>query len=391
MSQELINHNADLKKLRDEGLNIEARNGLLLVHDIPYLNSNCEIKRGTLVSELTLAGDKTIKPNTHVIHFAGEYPCNKDSTPIEPIRHQSKTENLKGIIQVDHSFSNKPKDGYGDYYEKVTTYIKIISGPAKSLDNSVTEKVFRVIESQNDDSVFNYCDTNSSRAGILDTSSKLENQKIAVIGLGGTGSYILDMVSKTLVKEIHLFDGDQLLSHNAFRSPGAPSIESLRMQINKTEYFKQIYSAMHKNIFAHAEFISAENLDDLKEMDFVFICIDKNNIKQVIFNKLVELGISFIDVGMGIEVAEDGSLLGIIRTTTSTEDNREHVKDRITLSENTNDAYSSNIQIAELNALNASLAVIKWKKLNGFYNDQIKEHNTNYVINTGQLLNEDEA
>lgn len=389
MSQELISHNADLKKLRDEGLNVEVRNGLLLVHDVPYLNSKCEIKRGILVSELNLAGDKTIRPNTHVIHFAGEYPYNKDGSPIEPIRHQSKTENLKDIVQVNHSFSNKPKEGYSDYYEKVTTYIKIISGPAKSLDNSVTEKVFRIVESQDDDSVFNYCDTNSSRAGILDVSSKLDNQRIVIIGLGGTGSYILDMISKTSVKEIHLFDGDRFLSHNAFRSPGAPSIETLRMQINKSEYFKQIYSAMHKNIYAHAEFISADNLDELKEMDFVFICIDKNNIKRVIIDKLIELGIAFIDVGMGIEVAEDGSLLGILRATTSTKDKREHIEKRISLSGNNKDAYSANIQIVELNALNASLAIIKWKKLNGFYDDQIKEHNTNYVINTGQILNED--
>jgi len=391
MSQELINHSTDLKRLRDEGLNIEARNGLLLVYDIPYLNTNGEIKRGILVSELNLAGDKTIKPNTHVIYFAGEYPCNKDGTPIEQIRHQSKLKSLKDLVEINHSFSNKPREGYSDYYEKVTTYIKIISGPVKSIDNSITEKVFRVIESQDDDCIFNYFDTNSSRAGIIDMSLKLINQKIAIIGLGGTGSYILDFISKTLVKEIHLFDGDQLLSHNAFRSPGAPSIESLRMQMNKTEYFKQIYSAMHNNIFAHAEFISVDNLNKLEDMDFIFICIDKSNIKGTIINKLVELGIAFIDVGMGIEVAEDGSLLGVIRTTTSTQEKRDHLKKRISLSGNDDDAYSSNIQIAELNALNASFAIIKWKKINGFYNDQIKEHNSNYVINTSQLLNEDET
>jgi hypothetical protein len=31
--------------------------------------------------------------------------------------------------------------------------------------------------------------------------------------------------------------------------------------------------------------------------------------------------------------------------------------------------YNRNIQIADLNALNAALAVIKWKKLFGFYRD----------------------
>ena len=33
------------------------------------------------------------------------------------------------------------------------------------------------------------------------------------------------------------------------------------------------------------------------------------------------------------------------------------------------DEYATNIQIADLNALNALMAVIKWKKLSGFYQD----------------------
>ena len=41
--------------------------------------------------------------------------------------------------------------------------------------------------------------------------------------------------------------------------------------------------------------------------------------------------------------------------------------------------YSHNIQIAELNALNAALAVIKWKKLAGFYVDLEGEHFTVYL------------
>jgi hypothetical protein len=40
---------------------------------------------------------------------------------------------------------------------------------------------------------------------------KLELGKIAIIGLGGTGSYVLDLAAKTPVKEIHLFDGDKFL------------------------------------------------------------------------------------------------------------------------------------------------------------------------------------
>jgi len=390
MSQKLIDHSPDLKRLRDEGLHIEVRDGLLLVHGVPYVNSECKIKYGVLVSDLDLASpNKTVKPQNHVISFIGEHPCNKDGSLIKQIQHQSGKKALKDGIVINHSFSNKPRpDGYLDYYEKITGYIAIISAPAKSLNNSVTEKNPHVVLTHENASVFNYFDTNASRSEILNVTSKLEGQKVGIIGLGGTGSYILDFVAKTPVQEIHLFDGDQFLQHNAFRAPGAPSIEKLDEQKKKVLYFQELYSSMRRNIFAHEDFISEENINDLSTMDFVFICIDTSSVKANIIKKLIECEISFVDVGMGIHEV-DGSLLGIIRTTSSTKDARDHIEKRISFAGGGEDDYSTNIQIAELNALNAALAVIQWKKLYGFYQDFGKEHHSTYTINTGQLLHED--
>ncbi len=53
------------------------------------------------------------------------------------------------------------------------------------------------------------------------------------------------------------------------------------------------------------------------------------------------------------------------------------------------DEYSRNIQIADLNALNAALAVIKWKKFCGFYRDLACERFTTYAIDGNKLINED--
>ena len=49
--------------------------------------------------------------------------------------------------------------------------------------------------------------------------------------------------------------------------------------------------------------------------------------------------------------------------------------------------YERNAQLAELNALNAALAVIKWKKVRGFYNDRTRELNCEYVIDGNKLIN----
>jgi len=101
----------------------------------------------------------------------------------------------------------------------------------------VKAQTFRVIESKPEESVFNYIDTNSSRAEVEAISDKLKGRKIGIMGLGGTGSYVLDLVAKTPADEIHLFDGDEFAQHNAFRAPGAPSVDQLRTPPPKVSLF----------------------------------------------------------------------------------------------------------------------------------------------------------
>jgi hypothetical protein len=45
--------------------------------------------------------------------------------------------------------------------------------------------------------------------------------------------------------------------------------------------------------------------------------------------------------------------------------------------------------VADLNALNAALAVIKWKKLFGFYQDMKSEHHSQFHTATNGFINED--
>ena len=118
------------------------------------------------------------------------------------------------------------------------------------------------------------------------------------------------------------------LQHNAFRSPGAPSGEQLREKQPKATYFKNIYARMHRGIVDHAVYVDAANIEELRGMDFVFLCVDKGRAKKLIVEKLEEFNVPFIDVGMGIQL-NNGSLGGILRVTTSTEKNRDHFRDRV--------------------------------------------------------------
>ena len=389
MSFQVINHSPDVKKLRDNGYEVEVIGNYLLIQSVPYLNARKEVVKGTLVSNVSIANNQVTKPNTHVIHFAGDFPCNIDGTIIRQLQHSSRTTNLTDKIVVNHSFSNKPANGYHNYYDKIVRYVNIISSPAMHIDPSVTAQTYKVIESLEEESVLNYSDTNSSKAEIDVINQKLSGLKIGIIGLGGTGSYILDFIAKTFVKEIHLFDGDTFLQHNAFRTPGAPSVEQLNDSILKVDYLYDIYSKMHKHIITHGLFINESNVGMLKGLDFVFVCIDKSEIKELIFKKLEKEGVNFIDTGIGIERVDD-SLVGIIRTTTSTTGKRDHIwNGYITFADDDNEVYSSNIQIAPLNSLNATFAVIRFYKFYGVLNDLEKEHHNTYSINVNQLVSDE--
>lgn len=394
MSRALFSLNADLAKLRDEGYFVHVVGGFLVMREIPYVDADRRVRRGTLISSLALAGDQTRPPDTHVMHFDGDYPCFADGTQIAAIAHQSAHFNLGHGLTAEHAFSSKPEGGYRDYYHKMTTYASILAGPAAVLNPATTPRPYRALDEEEDaDSVFNYVETASDRVGIGSLTAKFAGHRVAIIGLGGSGSYILDMVAKTPVAEIRLFDGDEFLQHNAFRAPGAPSLEELREAPLKVDYFKAIYNRMHRGITAITEAITVENLDLLDGIDFAFLSLDAGEAKAALVMWLHERHVSFVDIGMGLELGDHG-LSGILRVTTSTPATRETVgaHARIPLTGGgAGDIYASNIQVADLNALNAVLAVIKWKKLCGFYCDLEHEHHTTYTLDGNMLLNEDQA
>ncbi len=368
---------------------MEVRGAFLLVHHVPYVAETGAVETGTLVSTLSLSGDTVLRPDDHVAQFIGGQPCHKTGQHIQQIVHQITDIALAPGLVANRSFSNKPPEGYRDYHHKMTTYANIISGPAQSLDPANDPRKFIAIQSSEDDSVFAYVDTASSRAGISTLAKKLDVPRVAIIGLGGTGSYILDLISKTPVGEIHLFDADRYYSHNAFRSPGAPSLEELRKQETKVERFTNIYANMRRGVVPHCVFINPDTIHLLDGSSFAFVAIDGGSGKKFVLEGLEQRGIPYIDCGMGIEEV-DGKLTGQVRITTSPGGYADHIWKKGAISfaeEDIGNEYSRNIQIADLNMLNASLAVIKWKKLMGFYLDLECEQHSIYPIDGNVVIN----
>lgn len=388
MSRRPIARSADLLRLQNEGYHLEIRGGYLLVHSVPYVTSQAVVRYdGILISTLEMSDDVTSTPGDHRAFWTGEHPCHSDGQKIRSIEHGSGPQSFGEGVQADFMFSAKAQ--YRDYHHKITTYLGRITGEATKIDPQATAQTFPAILADGDGGVFKYVDTATSRAGIGAVNEKVAGQKIGIIGLGGTGSYILDLVAKTPVAEIHLFDGDVFSQHNAFRSPGAPDHEELAAKPRKVAHFKGIYERMRHGIIAHDAYMDEENLALLDGLDFVFVCADRGPVKETIVERLIANGTPFVEVGMGVMLV-DGKLGGIVRTTTSTAKTREKAAPHISYADGDGGAneYASNIQIAELNALNAAIAVIQWKKLFGFYVDMREQYNTGFSIAAGSIVYE---
>jgi hypothetical protein len=388
MSRLLISRNPELRRLIDEGYDIEIRSGHLLVHSVPYATSNKQVARGVIVSELSMATPDVLgRPSTHQVHFIGEHPCKADGADLAQIRCQSGEFKLVEGITAQHWFSNKPRCGhYESYYEKITSYVRVISSQARALDSSVDARTFRTREPTEEDSVFLYQDTASSRAGIQRLAARFHQQRIAIVGLGGTGSYTLDLVAKTHVVEIHLFDADVLRPHNAFRFPGAISRDVLDREVTKVKYLSEHYSTMRRGVVPHEVMIHEDNVMELAGFDYVFLCVDRSHVRQLVLRALANTDVNIIDVGMGLNLTDDQeSIWGTCRVTASTPSTRDVALARIPRADRDEELYRSNIQVADFNCLNAALAVAKWKRMSGFYLDDHDEYETTYSVNLNQL------
>ena len=401
MSETLISRNPDLAKLQEAGLRLRIVAGKsamhLIVDGVPAVNSKRQVIFGSLYSPLEVdQNDKTRNPvQNHQCWWIGdEQPCDPSGSPMKEFESnppEDKGDGIKTLVGYSMKFTqNGVRVEYPNYYEKIRAYVGYFCSAAQELDPACTaysdRPVPAVIERQKQ--VFRYPDMATTRAGIGAATAKLLVEKIAIIGLGGTGSYILDLLAKAPVGQIHLFDQDVFELHNAFRAPGAPQAEDLG-KFRKVEWFASIYGRMHTAIIPHPYHITEANLAELEGFDFVFVAVDKPKVRKVILPGLVARKIPFTDVGMGLDLDRDNSVTGIVRYTVGLPDFNAHVEQVVSFDDGPDNELYRNIQVADMNLLNAALAVIRWKKLRGFYADTKREHHGQYNIASGSLVKED--
>ncbi len=408
MSASRIARSPDLARLTEEGHDLVLLDGLLLVRGLPYVGRTLEVLEGTLVLPLHIRGDVTIAPPHHTVSWIGQTPHSVDGSAMNNLIAGRQGLHRAPNVETTHTLCIKPLGReFHDYHELVTTYARMLGAQAEAVSPGIMSRFARrvadgasstpavagppswmgVRRRSPADGPFRYADTASARAGLGVANARLRGT-IGIIGLGGTGSHVLDLVAKTDVGTIHLYDHDLFEQHSAFRCPGASSIDDVSAGRTKVRLLAERYSAMRTGVIPHAVRLDAANARLLDELDFCFVCIDDGAAKGPILDRLESASIPWIDVGMGLTITPEG-VVGALRTTVGTLGAYEEARARVPSNPPVEDGYATNVQTCDLNALNAAFAVLEWKRMWGFYASDRKLLSSVLIVGNG-ILHEEE-
>lgn len=214
-----------IQRLLAEGYALYRR-GPYIVAAVPYLDGNGNPQSGLMVDTLNLDQDGKVRvvPTNHQMYFVGLQPYDAKGRILFGGAGASAVPLFDGKTSSFY-WSWKQKDSagnmrdYSNLYEKFTEYIAYVSGPAEEKNPEYKITPFNGVATNEATCPFPFEDMNSARANLRELDKLIEDDSIAIIGVGGTGSYILDFISKTRVQKIKLFDFDVFDLHNAFRIP----------------------------------------------------------------------------------------------------------------------------------------------------------------------------
>ena len=292
-----------------------------------------------------------------------------DGSPIESyIGGDGKT---WSVISIRKGGQGTPEDD--------ESAIELVHRYAKQIVGAVSAAGYSEAASPTTRSPFKIPNTFEARAAIGPVQDRIRHQRIAIIGLGGTGAYILDLVAKTPVTEIHLLDSDEMKWHNFIRAPGAPTDENIEANrtapVRKVDYYYTKYASLREGIYTHPVRLDSPSMFrqilSVHPIDYAFVCIDQlhdsdSPRQDAVYCTLTETAIPFIDSGVSITL-DDDTVRGVV-TTSFYSAGSEVWKGAIPNSrvEGNVPGYR-NVQLPEVNALAASLAVMEWRRRTGQY------------------------
>lgn len=129
---------------------------------------------------------------------------------------------------------------------------------------------------------------------------KLEDTYVAVVGVSGTGSHVIQQLAYLGVKKFLLIDSDEVHPTNLNRLIGANEKD---LDKPKTEIGERLIKFINTNTEVKTipdTFVGSEGISALKEVDFVFGCMDKDGARLVLTEFCKAYKKPYLDIATGI-------------------------------------------------------------------------------------------
>lgn len=138
----------------------------------------------------------------------------------------------------------------------------------------------------------------------------ISSLRVGVVGLGGTGSVLVQQIVRLGVRDFVLIDPDAVETSNLNRLAGAgpADVGTAKIAVAEREIF--VCSPTARVLGLRADVVDADVAAELAGLDFVFLCTDSHASRAVVCQLAYQYLVPTIDMGTSITV-RDGAVTHI--------------------------------------------------------------------------------
>lgn len=242
---------------------------------------------------------------------------------------------------------------YRDAWEALKTYVNAIYGGFLASDNSNSHEVERP---------YTFPILGEKSRDEVQWLDLVRGEKIVIIGLGGVGAWIADLLAKADIAEVHGWDADVIEGKNIIRMPGV--VNPCWIGESKAKWFEETYRQIHRRVCGHAENVTDQNAKEIcANTTFGFVAVDDEEGREIACNAMAEAEIPFIDVGISLD-RQDGQVTASIRLTTAWPYDEAWRKAIPRVGRAGQELYGK-LELPDVAAIAAGWAVQSWRKMRG--------------------------
>lgn len=135
--------------------------------------------------------------------------------------------------------------------------------------------------------------------------------RVGVVGVGGTGSIVVQQLAHLGVRRLTLVDDDRVEGSNLPRLAGASRLDAVLRRRKTTVARRAVrrVAGRRTEVIATGDLRSLASLRALRDVDLVVGCVDNDGARVVLTELAAAHLVPYLDIGVGIEAGSEGATM----------------------------------------------------------------------------------